>query len=90
MATVTVSAKGRVVIPAAYRKKYRIRSGSKVEVVDFGGAMSLVPLTQHPVRDAQGLLKRGRGLTKGLLSERTAERKREPAGDYRVLESELR
>ena len=77
MATVTVSTKGRVVIPAAYRKKYDIRSGTKMEVVDCGGGMSLVPLLQHPVRDAQGLLKRGRGLTKALLSERVAERRRE-------------
>jgi hypothetical protein len=48
-----------------------------VEVVDFGGGLSLVPLLQHPLKDAQGLLKRGRGLTRALLAERTAERKRE-------------
>lgn len=77
MATVTVSAKGWVVIPAEYRRKYNVHPGSEVEVVDFGGGMSLVPLLQHPVREAQGLLKRGKGLTRALLSERAAERKRE-------------
>jgi len=77
MATVTVSAKGWVVIPAEYRRKYNIHSGSEVEVVDFGGGMSLVPLLQNPVREAQGLLRRSKGLTGALLSERTAERKRE-------------
>jgi AbrB family looped-hinge helix DNA binding protein len=77
MATVTVSSKGWVVIPAAYRRKYAVHSGSQVEVVDFGGGMSLVPLLPHPIRAAQGLLKRGKGLTGALLSERTAERKHE-------------
>jgi AbrB family looped-hinge helix DNA binding protein len=77
MATVTVSAKGWVVIPAEYRRKYNVRSGSEVEVVDFGGGMSLVPLLQHPVREAQGLLKRGKGLAGALLVERAKERKRE-------------
>lgn len=77
MATVTVSAKGWVVIPVEYRRKYHVHPGSEVEVVDFGGGLSLVPLLQHPVREAQGLLKRGKGLTQALLSERDAERKRE-------------
>ena len=77
MATVTVSAKGWVVIPAEYRRKYHVGSGSEVEVVDFGGGLSLVPLLPHPVREAQGLLKGGKRLTGVLLSERAAERKRE-------------
>lgn len=77
MATVTVSAKGWVVIPAEYRRKYNVRSGSEVEVVDFGGGMSLVPLLQDPVSEAQGMLKRGKGLAGALLAERIKERKRE-------------
>jgi hypothetical protein len=39
--------------------------------------MSLVPLLPHPIRAARGLLKRGKGLTGALLSERAAERKHE-------------
>lgn len=77
MATVTVSAKGWVVIPAEYRRKYDVQAGSAVEVVDFGGGLSLVPLLKHPVREAQGLLKRGKRLTGALLSERAKERQRE-------------
>ena len=77
MATMTVSAKGWVVIPAEFRKKYRVQCGSEVEIVDFGGGLSLVPLLQHPIREAQGLLKKGMGLTHALLVERAAERKRE-------------
>lgn len=77
MATVTVSEKGWVVIPADYRRKYNVLPGSAVEVVDFGGGMSLVPLLKNPAKEAQGLLKHGKGLTGALLSERAKDRKRE-------------
>ena len=77
MATVTVSSKGWVVIPADYRKKYRVDPGSRVEIVDYGGGMSLVPVLAHPLRDAQGLLKGQVSLTRALLRERVKERKRE-------------
>lgn len=79
MPTVTVSAKGWVVIPADYRKKYDVRPGSEVEVVDFGGGLSLVPLLKNPTKEAQGLLKGGCSLTRALLAERAWERKREVA-----------
>jgi AbrB family looped-hinge helix DNA binding protein len=87
MPTVTVSSKGWVVIPAAYRERYHVHPGSRVEIVDYGGGMSLVPVLASPVRDAQGLLK-GRqplqgnvsgSLTGALLKERARERKREAA-----------
>jgi AbrB family looped-hinge helix DNA binding protein len=87
MPTVTVSSKGWVVIPADYRKRYQVYPGSRVEIVDYGGGMSLVPVLARPLRDAQGLL-RGRrpvlskaegSLTGALLQERAKERKREAA-----------
>jgi AbrB family looped-hinge helix DNA binding protein len=77
MSTVTVSAKGWVVIPADYRRKYSVQPGSQVEIVDYGGGMSLVPAMDNPVRDAKGLLKGRRSLTRALLLERARERKRE-------------
>lgn len=75
MATVTVSAKGWVVIPASCRRKYDVRPGSQMEIVDYGGGMSLVPA--RPLQASQGLLKGKRSLTGALLLERTGERKRE-------------
>lgn len=77
MTTATVSAKGWVVIPAEHRKKYGIRGGEKVAVVDYGGGLSLVPLSGDPVKDAQGMLGGRTSLTKALLRERTKERQRE-------------
>ena len=79
MPTVTVSSKGWVVIPADYRKRYQVHPGSQVEIVDYGGGMSLVPVLARPLRDAQGLLKGGRSLTDALLRERARERRRETA-----------
>ncbi|MBU1692414.1 MAG: AbrB/MazE/SpoVT family DNA-binding domain-containing protein [Verrucomicrobia bacterium] len=77
MPTITVSAKGWVVIPAAYRRKYGVTPGSAMEIVDYGGGMSLVPAFRYPVREAQGLLKGSSSLTSALLRERARERKRE-------------
>lgn len=77
MPTVTVSTKGWVVIPAPYRKKYHVTAGSRMEIVDYGGAMSLVPALANPIRESQGMLKGGRSLTAALLRERVKERHRE-------------
>lgn len=77
MSTATVSSKGWVVIPAGFRKKYRVEPGSRMEIVDYGGGMSLVPGMDDPVRSAQGMLKTRRSLTRALLRERARNRHRE-------------
>jgi len=75
--TVKVSDKGWVVIPAELRKKYDLSPGTEVEVVDYGGVLALVPRLGRPVEEAAGMFA-GRGsLTKALLAERQAERRRE-------------
>jgi len=70
---VTVSEKGWVVIPAEFRKKYRLTAGMEVQVVDYGGVLALVPKLQHPVREAAGMLKGRKSLTKALLAEHRRE-----------------
>jgi len=77
MATSRVSAKGWVVIPAEYRRKYGIEPGDQIEIVDYGGVLSLVPLLERPVHEGRGVLKGGKSLRKALLQERKRERKRE-------------
>ena len=77
MATVRVSAKGWVVIPAELRRKYQIEPGAEVMIVDYGGVLTLVPKMSDPVRDARGTLKGDVSLTRELLRDRARDKKRE-------------
>ena len=77
MPTATISAKGWVVIPAECRKKHHLEPGTKVNVVDYGGVVAIVPALADPVREARGILKSRKSLSKALLNERKTERKRE-------------
>jgi AbrB family looped-hinge helix DNA binding protein len=76
---VTVSTKGQIVIPAAIRKKYGMEAGTRLQVVDLGDHVCLVPSFEDPVRDACGMFADGPSLTKALLEERAREREREDA-----------
>jgi AbrB family looped-hinge helix DNA binding protein len=69
----TLSQKGWVVIPAALREKYGLKPGSRVQVVDYGGVLGLVPDVDDPIEEAAGMLKGGRSLTRALLAEHRRE-----------------
>jgi AbrB family looped-hinge helix DNA binding protein len=73
MTNVTISEKGWVVIPAALRKKYRLKPGAQMQVVDYGGLLGLVPVLENPVEAAAGMLKGGDSLTEALLAEHRRE-----------------
>lgn len=77
--TVTVSQKGWVVIPAELRRKHDLHPGTKVQVVDYGGVLALVPKLADPVRQAAGMLSGPKSLRSVLLAEHRAERRREKA-----------
>jgi AbrB family looped-hinge helix DNA binding protein len=77
MATATVSQKGWIVIPAEMRKKYDLRPGARVVLVDYGGVLAIVPALKEPVRDSAGLLKGGQSLIAALKEERARERLRD-------------
>jgi AbrB family looped-hinge helix DNA binding protein len=78
MATVTVSQKGWVVIPAEIRRKYNWKPGDRVQVVDYGGAIRILPLMRNPEDEGMGILKgRGGSLLKALQKERAEERRRD-------------
>ncbi len=73
--TLTISRKGWVVIPAELRKKYNLKPGTAVQVVDYGGVLALVPLLADPIRQSAGMLSDpGDSLTDALLAEHTRER----------------
>jgi AbrB family looped-hinge helix DNA binding protein len=67
--SVTVSEKGWVVIPAELRHKCNLRPGAHVNVVDYGGVLALVPAMARPARQAAGMLKGRRSLTRAVLVE---------------------
>lgn len=82
MSTAIVSKKGWVVIPKAYRKKYQIKSGDRVRIVDYGGTLSIIPLPKDPISALRGLLPMEPSLTADLLTERQKEK----TGEERRLE----
>jgi AbrB family looped-hinge helix DNA binding protein len=61
--------KGQIVIPAELRRKYRIKAGTKINVIDTGEAILLKPVTEESFKRLQGKLK-GKGVLKSLLEER--------------------
>jgi AbrB family looped-hinge helix DNA binding protein len=52
--TITVSEKGWVVIPAELRREHNLRPGAKVQVIDYGGILALVPTLHDPIAQARG------------------------------------
>jgi AbrB family looped-hinge helix DNA binding protein len=73
----TISSKGWVVIPAEMRKKYNLVPGSEVTLVDYGGVLTIVPVTADPVRRGRGLLKGRPSLSDALQRDREVEKRRE-------------
>lgn len=68
-----VSSKGWVVIPAELRRKYGLKKGDAVTIVDYGGVLALVPALEDPVRDGRGLLKGSQSLPDSLSEKRLEE-----------------
>ncbi len=76
MKTATVSQKGWIVIPKTYRQKYKIEPGDQIQIVDYGGGLSIVPLPKNPLAALRGFLA-GPSLTADLLAERKQEKSAE-------------
>ena len=72
-----VSSKGWIVIPSKLRSKYGIKPGMKVSIVDYGGVLSIVPVSEDVIHEARGSLKGEASLTDALLDERRKDRRRE-------------
>ena len=67
--------KGQIVIPAALRRKYGIKNGTKIIITDNGDSISLKPVTEQYLKNLQGSLK-GKGGLKTLLDERRKDKER--------------
>ena len=77
MYTATVSAKGWVVIPKSLREKHGLERGARVQVLDYGQILAIVPLPDDPIDALHGMFEGGPSLTADLLAERERERARE-------------
>ncbi|MCC7162940.1 MAG: AbrB/MazE/SpoVT family DNA-binding domain-containing protein [Anaerolineae bacterium] len=75
MATATISAKGWLVIPVELRRKYDLKKGTRVTLVDYGGVLAIVPAMSNPIRQSRGMLK-AKSLLWALEQERKQERER--------------
>jgi len=68
--------KGQVVIPAALRRKYGIKKGTKLIVTDTEGGIMLKPVTEQYLKNLQGSLK-GKGGLEALVEERRKDKGKE-------------
>jgi AbrB family looped-hinge helix DNA binding protein len=75
--TVKMSTKGWIVIPAALRKKYGLEPGADLHVVDYGGVLSIIPVSEDPIKTGAGMLKDTDSLTEAIVEEHRRERERE-------------
>jgi AbrB family looped-hinge helix DNA binding protein len=55
MNTVTVSPKFQVVIPRAVRRALGLKPGQKIQVIQYGSRIELIPI--RPIKKARGFLK---------------------------------
>lgn len=76
MAICVTTVKGQIVIPAALRKKYGIKKGTRVAVSDGGGVILVKPLLDDPVHQARGILKGEGSALRALKEDRKQEAER--------------
>ena len=76
MNTSTLSEKGWVVIPQDLRRRYGLKKGDRVHVIDYGGVISIVPAAEAPVKDSLGMLRGKTSLVKELVKSRRQDAER--------------
>jgi AbrB family looped-hinge helix DNA binding protein len=76
----TVSSKGQVVIPAALRKKLRIKGGTRLAVSEQDGSIMLTPNPYDALLALRGILSNvGEDVEAWWMEEKRKEREREDA-----------
>ena len=71
----TMTSKGQIVIPSELRRKYGLKEGVRIQVIDDGEQIVLQPITPEYVRKVRGLLKGNKGM-KALMQDRQLEKER--------------
>ncbi len=73
MATVKTLSKGQIVIPAEIRKRHHIKPGTKIQIMEYGGIIYLIPPVEDPINASCGILPSKPSLSERLLKERKVE-----------------
>jgi AbrB family looped-hinge helix DNA binding protein len=73
MTTVKTLSKGQIVIPAEMRKRYHIKPGTELQIMEYGGMIYIIPPDENPLKTATGLLPSKPSLSALLVRERKAE-----------------
>ncbi len=72
----TVSSRGQTSVPAELRKKYGIKGNTKLQWIDEGEYITVVPIGDDPIKSFRGKSK-GVDLVGALLEGRRLERERD-------------
>ena len=75
--TTRASSKGQIVIPAKLRRKYHIKAGTTIRVIDEGDHIVLRPVTRESLEKLLDSLRgkyKGKGLLEALKKDREFER----------------
>jgi AbrB family looped-hinge helix DNA binding protein len=76
----TVSSKGQLVIPAEIRKKFHLRGGTKVSIIESDGEIRIRPNPYDALLALRGCLKDvGEDVEALMMEERRKDREREEA-----------
>jgi len=71
----TVTIRGQIVIPAKLRVKYNLKPGMRLEWMDEGEVMVVMPIPNDPIKELKGMFK-GEKLREALLRSRREDRER--------------
>ena len=70
----TVTVRGQTAIPVVIRKKYNIKPQTKLEWIDDGHTITILPIPHDPIKILKGRWK-GKNLVKALLKLRQEDKK---------------
>ena len=74
--TSTVTIRGQTAIPASIRRQFKITAHTRLEWIDDGHSITVVPVPRDPILALQGKYKNSR-LSQALADYRTRERARD-------------
>lgn len=69
----TVTVRGQTAIPVAIRRRYNIKAKTKLEWLDDGHSISVIPIPENPIKALKGRC-RDTDLLGALLKSRQEER----------------